>query len=54
MWYSHISLDKPGPGVVENLVLEGADPATFVVVEGDTGKDATREYRRAAVVSASK
>lgn len=50
VWYSHINLDAPGPGVVENLPLQDADPGTFTVVEGDFGKDATRVYRRAAVL----
>lgn len=50
VWYSHISLDRPGPGVVENLVLPDADPATFVAIEGDFGKDARRVYQRGAVV----
>ena len=49
VWYSDISVDN-GPGVIENLPLPNADPATFVVIEGDYGKDAKRVYRRATLV----
>ena len=50
MWYSRINLDGPGPGVVENVPLPNADPATFVAIEGDWGKDVARVYQRAAVL----
>ena len=50
VWYSDINVSAPGPGVVENLPLPDVDPATFVLLEGDYGKDATRVYRRAAMV----
>jgi hypothetical protein len=50
VWYSHINMDAAGPGVIENLPLPDADPATFVAIEGDYGKDAKRVYRRATVL----
>jgi hypothetical protein len=50
VWYSHINLSGPGAGVVENVLLPDADPATFTAIEGDFGKDARRVYQRAAVV----
>jgi hypothetical protein len=49
VWYSDINVDN-GPGVVENLPLPNADPATFVVIDGDYGKDAKRVYRRATLL----
>ena len=49
VWYSDINISR-GPGVIENIVLAGADPATFVAIEGDVGKDARQVYRRAAVI----
>ena len=36
--------------MIENLVLPEVDPATFVVIEGDYGKDAKRVYQQSTIL----